>query len=253
MSQVFASWSGGKDCCLACYRALNNGLKVRYLANMVTEDGKRSWTHGLSSELLRVQSQALGIPLVQRRTTGADYEAKFKDMLLTMKQEGVNGGVFGDIDLEEHRQWVDRVCAEVGITPYLPLWGQSQEAVLSDFVELGFEAIVVAAKADLFGREWLGWKVDTDFIEYLNRLKEVKDITLCGESGEYHTFVIDGPIFNQRIEVLKTNKVFFVTEREVVNEDFSTAFESFSWRKMNQFISDERVTVIVDKKQFMSA
>ncbi|GAI23817.1 unnamed protein product, partial [marine sediment metagenome] len=66
----------------------------------------------------------------------------------------------GDIDLEEHRQWVERVCQQVEMTPYLPLWGQSQETVLSDFVRLGFEAIVVAVRADLFGEEWLGHKVD---------------------------------------------------------------------------------------------
>ena len=104
MHQVFASWSGGKDICLACYLATINGLKVRYLANTVTEDGKRSCSHGLSAELLQVQSQAMGIPLVQRRTTRDNYEAEFKSMLCALKQEGIRGGVFGDIDFNEHRQ-----------------------------------------------------------------------------------------------------------------------------------------------------
>ena len=207
MHQVFASWSGGKDSCFACYRATVHGLKVRYLLNMITEDGKRSWTHGLSTELLQIQSQAIGIPLAQRRTTMANYETEFKDTLLTLKQEGISGGVFGDIDLEEHRQWTERVCHEVDITPYLPLWGQSQEKILRDFVTSGFEAIVVAAKTDLFGEEWLGQKVDLDFIKHLDELRETKDITPCGEAGEYHTFVIDGPLFNQRIEILETSKV----------------------------------------------
>lgn len=207
MHQVFASWSGGKDCCLACYRASVGGLKVRYLANMVTENGRRSWTHGLSSELLQVQSRAIGIPLIQRRTTRDNYEVEFKAMLRDFKQEGVEGGVFGDIDLEEHRQWIERVCQQVEMTPYLPLWCQSQKTVLNDFIGLGFEAIVVAAKADLFGEEVVGRKVDLDFIDYLVELKETADFTLCGESGEYHTFVIDGPIFNQRVEILETNKV----------------------------------------------
>jgi len=173
---------------------------------MITEDGKRSWTHGLSSELLQVQSQAIGIPLIQRRTTMANYEAEFKNMLLDLKQKGVSGGVFGDIDLEEHRQWVERVCQQVEMTPYLPLWGQSQETVLSDFVRSGFEAIVVAVRADLFGEEWLGRKVDLDFINYLVELRETEDFTLCGEAGEYHTLVTDGPIFSQRLEILETNK-----------------------------------------------
>ena len=77
MPQVFTSWSGGKDSCFACYLATISGLKVHCLVNMVTDDGKRSWTHGLPNELLQAQSQAISVPLVQRRTTMADYEAEF--------------------------------------------------------------------------------------------------------------------------------------------------------------------------------
>jgi len=174
---------------------------------MVTEDGKRSWTHGLSSELLQVQSQAIGIPLIQRRTARANYEAEFKNMLRAFRQEGVDGGVFGDIDFEEHRQWIDRVCREVDVIPHLPLWGESQEEIMRDFIDLGFEAVVVAAKADLFGEEILGRKVDLDFIKHLEELRETKEITPCGEAGEYHTLVTDGPLFNQRLEILETNRV----------------------------------------------
>ncbi len=207
MHQVFTSWSGGKDSCFACYQAAEGGLKVRYLLNMITEDGKRSWIHGLSTELLEVQSQAIGIPLVQRRSTMATYEADFKNAILALKKEGVGGGVFGDIDLDEHRQWVERICQQADITSHLPLWGLSQEEILRDFIGLGFEAIIVVVKADLFDEEWLGRKVDSDFLGYLSELRETEDITLCGEAGEYHTFVTDGPPFNKRIEILETNKV----------------------------------------------
>ncbi len=207
MPEVFISWSGGKDCCFACYRASQDGLKVRYLLNMITEDGKRSWTHGLSAELLKIQSQAIGIPLVQRRSTGTTYEADFKDAILNLRKGGITGGVFGDIDFEEHREWIARVCQEVDITPHLPLWKESQDKILRDFIDLGFEAIVVAAKADLFGEEWLGRKIDLDFLDYLSELIKTKEVTLCGEAGEYHTFVIDGPLFKQRIEILEASKV----------------------------------------------
>jgi len=137
----------------------------------------------------------------------ANYETQFKDVLLALKQEGIRGGVFGDIDLEEHRQWIDRTCQQVDIIPYQPLWGQSQEAILKDFIDSGFEAIVVVARADLFSQEWLGRKIDLDFLSHLSELKQTNEIQLCGEAGEYHTFVIDGPLFNQRIEILETNKV----------------------------------------------
>jgi len=208
MNQVFTSWSGGKDCCLACHRAVISGLKVRYLANMITEDGQHSRTHGLSSAVLQAQSQAIGIPLVQRRTSWDKYEAEFKNMLRTLRQEGITGGVFGDIDLDEHREWIERVCQEVAITPYSPLWGESQEAILSDFINCGFEAIVVATRADMLGEEWLGRKIDRDFIRHLDELRKTMGITLCGESGEYHTLVIDGPLFKKRMELMETKTVF---------------------------------------------
>ena len=205
--QVFTSWSGGKDSCFACYKVGASGLKVRYLANMISEDGKRSWSHGQSAELLQVQSKALGIPLIQRWTTRENYETEFINMLRNLRQEGINGGVFGDIDFNEHRQWIERVCREAGVTPRLPLWEQSQDKIMRDFIDLGFESVVVAAKADLFGEECVGRKVDLDFLSYIYELKQAKDVTPCGEAGEYHTFVTDGPLFKQRIEILETSKV----------------------------------------------
>jgi len=203
-TQVLTSWSGGKDSCFACYRAIASGLKVSHLLNTVTEDGKRSWVHGLPVELLQIQSKAIGIPLVQRPMTMDNYEAEFKDAILTLKQEGVKGGVFGDIDVEEHREWVHRICRQMDIAPYLPLWGQNQESILRDFIDSGFEAVIVVARADLFGEEWLGRRVDQNF---LSQLKQQFKMPLCGEAGEYHTFVVNGPLFNQRIEILETNKV----------------------------------------------
>ena len=207
MEAVFTSWSGGKDCCLACYRAVARGLKVRYLANMVAEDGKRSYSHGLAPRVLEAQAQAIGIPLIQQRARRNNYEAEFKKMLLSLKEEGISGGVFGDIDLDEHRQWIERVCGDVAVTPYLPLWGEKQEELLKDFISLGFTAIVVAAKAELFDREWLGRKVDRDFLDHLEVLKETKEVTPCGEAGEYHTLVVDGPLFERRLEILRSRRV----------------------------------------------
>ena len=207
MNQVFVSWSGGKDSCFACYLASLNGLQVRSLLNMVNVDAKQSWFHGIPDELMQIQSQAIGVPLIQRRTTMADYEADFKDAVLALKKEGISGGVFGDIDLEEHREWIERTCQQVEVTPHLPLWGLSQEKVLVDFVELGFKAVITRAKADLFGEEWLGQMVSLDFLSYLSRLKDEKGVSPCGEAGEYHTFAVDGPLFNQPVKIGQTKKV----------------------------------------------
>jgi diphthine-ammonia ligase len=208
MSQAFVSWSGGKDSCLACYRAITSGMQVRYLLNMVTEDERWSRSHGLSAEVLRRQAEALGIPLVQQRTTRADYEAKFKDVLLRFVGEGVTSGVFGDIDVVEHREWIERVCSTVGVTPHLPLWEEDQEKLFREFIDSGFESVVVATKADLLGEEWLGRKVDLAFLGELKELKKTKNVTItpCGEAGEYHTYVINGPLFHQCLEIREVNK-----------------------------------------------
>ncbi|MBI4302810.1 MAG: diphthine--ammonia ligase [Chloroflexi bacterium] len=204
MEQAFASWSGGKDCCLACYRAINRGLQVRYLLNMVTEDGQQSRSHGLAAQWLQMQAQAIGISLMQRQATTANYEAEFKKALLALKQEGITNGVFGDIDFNAHREWIDRVCSETGIIPHLPLWLENQSKLMREFIGLGFEAVVVATRADLLGEEWLGRKVDSNFLTDLARLE---NITPCGEAGEYHTLVTNGPLFQKAMSIVETNKI----------------------------------------------
>jgi diphthine-ammonia ligase len=202
MIKVFVSWSGGKDCCLALNRALASGLDVRYLANTVSADGQRSCSHGISAEVIRAQSKALGIPIVQQPTTGDNYRAEFVKMLGAFKQEGIGGGVFGDIDFNAHREWIEGVCQETGITPYLPLWLEDQHKLMEEFIDAGFIAVVVAVKAELLGQEMLGKIIDRGFLAALG-----KNITPCGEAGEFHTLVIDGPIFKKRLEITASQKV----------------------------------------------
>lgn len=203
--KAFVSWSGGKETSLACYRAMQNkNLKVKYLLNMVSEDGRHSRSHGLDSSLLRAQSDAMSILIVQRKTTWKSYEKVFKRAVSELKKEGIKIGIFGDIDLRKHRDWVERVCKEIGIKPILPLWKEDRERLLKEFIRAGFKALVVATKSDLLGKEWLSRRIDEEFIE---DLKKLNDVDLCGEKGEYHTFVYDGPLFKKRIEITKSKKV----------------------------------------------
>lgn len=205
MPKVFASWSGGKDGCLAVYRAIQSGLDVRYLANMVTQDGQRSCSHGILATVIKKQSEALGIPIVQNPTTHETYEAVFTETIQEFKREGIEGGVFGDIDFNAHREWIERVCKKAGITPYLPLWLNDQSKLMEEFIAAGFKSVVVAVKAELLGKDVLGRVIDKEFLAYLAGLN--KGITPCGESGEYHTLVVDGPIFKKRLEITKSEKV----------------------------------------------
>jgi uncharacterized protein (TIGR00290 family) len=205
MVKVFASWSGGKDGCLAVYRALRSGLDVRYLANMVTQDGQRSCSHGILAAVIKKQSEALGIPIVQKPTTNETYEAIFVETIKELRREGIEGGVFGDIDFNPHREWIERICNKSGITPHLPLWLENQAKLMEEFIGAGFRALVVAVKAELLEKEILGRLVDKKFLSYLAGLN--KGITPCGEAGEYHTLVVDGPLFKKRLQITESDKV----------------------------------------------
>ncbi len=197
--RTFVSWSGGKETSLSCYRVTQKqDIKVVYLLNMISEDGKHSRSHGISSSLLRLQAEAIGIPIFQRRTTWETYEEEFKKAVLELKKKGIDTGIFGDIDLQGHRDWVERVCKEVGIKSILPLWREERKDLLEEFIEAGFKAIVVATNAEYLGQEWLGREIDEKFVE---GLKAIGDVDLCGEKGEFHTFVYDGPIFKIPVEV----------------------------------------------------
>ncbi|RZN37102.1 MAG: diphthine--ammonia ligase [Methanophagales archaeon ANME-1-THS] len=198
--KVFASWSGGKESCLACYRAMLNGFEVVYLLNFVDEDGTRSRSHGIPSYLLDLQAEALGIPIVHVRTSWDEYERKMKNAVEELKREGIKGGVFGTVDIREHREWHERVCNELQIEPVFPLWGRNPEELLVEFIETGFEAYVIATT---LGEAWLGRKIDRAFINNLKKL----EIHLCGESGEYHTFVTDGPSFKRGIRITHGKKI----------------------------------------------
>jgi diphthine-ammonia ligase len=205
MKKAFVSWSGGKDCCQAAYKGLQQGFQIQYLLNMMTEDGKRSCSHGIASRWIKLQSAAMEIPLLQKETTSETYEAIFSNILIKLKSEGVNYGIFGDIDFNAHREWIERVCARAGIMPILPLWLGKQEKIVTDFVDQGFVTVIVAVQADIMDPEWLGRKIDTNFV---NNLKDYdENITPCGEAGEYHTLVIDGPLFKKRLEISESRNV----------------------------------------------
>jgi uncharacterized protein (TIGR00290 family) len=202
--KAFVSWSGGKESSLTYYRAIKKNLDIKYLLNMVSEDGRYSRSHGISSDLLRAQAKALGIFISQRKTSWQNYEEEFKKALLDFKKEDIQIGVFGDIDLQEHREWIERVCKEMDIKSIFPLWKEEREELLKEFMQVGFKAIVVATHADFLDQKWLGKSINREFIE---ELKTFRNVDLCGEKGEYHTFVYEGPIFKSPIKFIMGEKI----------------------------------------------
>ena len=209
MEKVFVSWSGGKDCSLALYRAIRNGQDVRYLASMIMENTGRLWPHHLIPEVISLQAKAMGIPLILKRATAESYAERYRQMLQDFRAEGLSGGVFGDVSIgnglaDEHKQWVDDVCLPEGITPHRPLWGQGREELITDLIESGFEVIIIMADEKL-GKDFLGRKLDWNLLQ---ELKQRYEQSPTGEVGSYHTFVIDGPMFKKRLQIVEAEKIF---------------------------------------------
>ncbi len=208
------SWSGGKDSCLACWKAIQAGYKISHLVNFISEEFQRVSFHGTAAKLIKMQSEAIGIPLLQKAVNPYDYEPAFKAGVNSVKTAETRGMVFGDIYLQEHKQWVERVCHELDIKAVEMLWGMRTEDILNEFIDNGFEAVIVSARNPSahkdygIDKEWIGQIVSKEFIRYLKKDKPYIDI--CGESGKYHTFVINGPFFHKKI---------VIKEKEVIERD----------------------------------
>lgn len=202
--KAFFSWSGGKDSMLALDRALHAGMPVAALLCMLDEDGSRSRSHGLAPALLRAQAEALGLPLVTARASWNDYENIFVRQLQTFAARGFTHGLFGDIDLQAHRDWEEQVCAAAGLQAHLPLWGEPRRALVDEFFGRGYRARVVCVDRRHLDGSYCGREFDAAFVASLP-----EGVDACGENGEFHTFVHDGPRFRQPVahELLALHEV----------------------------------------------
>jgi diphthine-ammonia ligase len=202
--KVVAAWSGGKDSCFAYYLAVQQGHEVINLMTMMMSESKSNF-HMIPVGILDAQAQALGIPLIKKTTTPGTYEHDFKAVLKDCKAKGAEGLVTGDIyEVAGHEEgWLGRVCREVGLTPVKPLWMLDTKQIYLDWLKTGFKATVVRTKLDLLGVEWLGRELDRKFYDDILALRNIDP---CGEGGEYHTVITDGPSFKQKIELTETEK-----------------------------------------------
>lgn len=164
-----------------------------HLVTMMVEDGTRTRSHGLAVEVVQQQALMLGIPLATAATSWSEYETSFIDVLHRLKMQHVNAGVFGDIDIDRHRAWEQKVCQAAQLRAYLPLWKSERQLLLQEFLDLGFSAMIVATNARALGPEYLGRTLDRELIANFAD----QGIDASGENGEYHTIVVDGPLFAQ--------------------------------------------------------
>jgi uncharacterized protein (TIGR00290 family) len=187
----FCSWSGGKDAYLALQRAVQQGGRCAALLCMLHEDGARSRGHGLPLTFLAAQAAALGVPLITRATTWDGYEQAFTAALAELRTLGIADGVFGDIDLLPHREWVERVCHGQSFSSHLPLWQEPRRALIDELLASDVSATVVAVDAKRLDASFLGRRVTPELVVDL----EAVGADACGEEGEYHTAVTAAPLF----------------------------------------------------------
>jgi uncharacterized protein (TIGR00290 family) len=164
---------------------------------MLVENGERSRSHGLRSEVIQQQARALGLRREGTATSWRNYEEDFCAILRKLKHEGIEAAIFGDIDLQDHLDWERKVCERTDLIPVLPLWHEDRMPLIEEFIEAGFVARIVAVKADVLGPEYLGRVLSLELVHQFEKL----GLDACGEKGEFHTVVTEGPIFHHPLTI----------------------------------------------------
>ena len=189
---------------MAYWKAVSEGFNLQYLLNTYREDSGRVAFHGVRSKLIRKQADSIGRTLIQKAVDNSNYEETFLGALLELKSKGVEGVVFGDIDVRQNRKWSEAVTHKAGLESMFPLWNMDQKEILEEFIGAGFKAIVVALDSKFLTKDDLGRRIDQAWMRRIENLRrEATDvpITFCGENGEYHSFVFGGPSFKSDIKV----------------------------------------------------
>ena len=200
--KVVMSWSGGKDSSLALYEILQNDkYEVVSLLTTVAEGYERISHHGVRSELLRQQAKAIGIPLHELylphlNCTNEVYEAIMRKAMLEYIEQGVNTVVFGDIFLEDLREYRENKLALVEMNALFPIWKKDTLELVNNFINVGFKGRICCVVTKSLTKDFCGRDINEEF---LNDLPDSVDP--CGENGEFHSFVYDGPIFNKPIRI----------------------------------------------------
>lgn len=202
LGKTYINWSGGKDATFSLHRCLQEGQRIERLLTTVHADTQRISMHAVHNQLLKKQASVLGIDLMEisipENCSMERYGELMHMALKKLKNEGFSKAVFGDIFLEDLRQYRENQMKSTGIKPVFPIWKIPTHQLLKNFIDDGFKAIVVCVDAQKLPVSFAGRILDKEFIKDLP-----KNVDPCGENGEFHTFVFDGPIFRNPIQFKK--------------------------------------------------
>ena len=206
--KTYFNWSTGKDSALALHYLLQDkNYSVNYLLTSVNAFHKRVSMHGLRTELLQKQVNAIGIPSgvieLPEHPTNEEYKELMREKVQQLKTDGFEYAAFGDIFLEDLKEYREQQLQQLNIKALFPLWKKDTKQLIHEFIDLGFKTIVVCVNADLLDKSFAGRIIDNDF---MNDLPEGVDP--CGENGEFHTFCFDGPIFKYPVRFSVGETVF---------------------------------------------
>lgn len=201
------SWSGGKDSALALFRCLNDpSYSIVGLVTTINSSTNRISMHGVALNVLKCQADAIGIPLhvitLPENCSMEEYKSIMGTFMSRMKQDGVEGVVFGDIFLEDVKAYRQKHLSKLGLSAIFPLWGKSTQVVANEFLSLGFKSVITSVDGDLLNESFVGQFFTNHFIDILPQ-----GVDVCGENGEFHSFVYAGPIFHKELEVRVVNTI----------------------------------------------
>jgi len=197
--KLAVSWSGGMESNLALYKARNEGHEIAYLVVFVSKTWP-SFCHPIT--IMEKQAKAVEIPLLKLRVQ-EPYEQSYHEAIKKLVDMGIEGIVTGDIYVVDdfHGLWMDKVTKGLDIKVIMPLWEMETSKVLNEEISSGFKSVFTCLTKEFFTKDWLGKELNTASVTELKMYAKKKGFDPCGENGEYHTMVIDGPIYNQSIKI----------------------------------------------------
>ena len=231
MIKAYFNWSGGKDSAMALWKTLQQKkLEIAYLLTSVNCIHNRVSMHGVSRELLEAQAASLQIPLttieLPEQPDMIEYETAMMQKVTWLRKQGITHSIFGDIFLEDLKNYREEKLATAGIECVFPIWKKDTKDLIKEFIDAGFKALIVCVNEKFLDKSFCGRMIDEDFCKNLPG-----NVDICGENGEFHTFVYDGPIFSNPIRVKKGEIIY--REYSAPKTGNAVASQSMSGKERN--------------------